>query len=122
MNRIYQGRVTAAHILDDKDNDLTPPDWNFVSRLWEHHELFRDAVNYNVFCLLALASDPSGRIYPIRAKQAESGSEHGVWEVFLRRGAKRSGMRESIVRTLGLSKEPAQDDVSSGGNSWGEPP
>ncbi len=105
MNRIYQGRVCGAQILDDQGNDLTPSDWDFVSRLWEHHALFQDAVNYYVFCLLALACDPGGRVFPIRAKLAEAGSEHGVWEAFARRGAKRQGMRESIVRTLGLANE-----------------
>jgi hypothetical protein len=49
MNRIYQGRVSAAQILDDKGNDLTPPDWDFVSRLWEHYALFQDAGRKNLY-------------------------------------------------------------------------
>lgn len=107
MNRIYQGRVSTAQLLDSAGNDATPPDWNWEGALWEHHALFQDAVNYYVFCLLALASDPQGRIFPIRAKLAEIGSEHGVWEAFPRRGAKRQGMRESILRTLGIAKPDA---------------
>ena len=46
MNRIYQGQVSSAQLLDAKGNDITPPDWNWESALWDHHALFQDAVSY----------------------------------------------------------------------------
>jgi hypothetical protein len=46
MNRIYQGRVTAVAILDGKEQGK--PKWKKLedgeSVLWQHHELFQDAV------------------------------------------------------------------------------
>ena len=45
MNRIYQGRVTKVETLKPATkNEWEPlPDWQNV--LWQHHELFQDAVN-----------------------------------------------------------------------------
>jgi hypothetical protein len=37
MNRIYQGRVSK--VLDDQNQELD------LHVLWQHHELFQDAVN-----------------------------------------------------------------------------
>jgi hypothetical protein len=58
MNRIYQGKVTAVEIPDGKD-EQGKPKWknleNWQSALWQHHELFQDAVNYYSLCLAALA-------------------------------------------------------------------
>jgi len=53
MNRIYQGKVTAVEIPDGKDEHGQPKwkkldDWQSI--LWQHHQLFQDAVNY---CTLA---------------------------------------------------------------------
>ena len=42
MNRIYQGKVTAVEIPDGKDKQDKPLD---IDVLWQHHELFQDAVN-----------------------------------------------------------------------------
>lgn len=52
MNRIYQGKVTAVEIPDGKDKwkpfDAAPKknreQWQ--SALWQHHQLFQDAVNF----------------------------------------------------------------------------
>jgi hypothetical protein len=46
MNRIYQGRVSKVEIPKpgDKENPWQPlPNWQDL--LWQHHELFQDAVN-----------------------------------------------------------------------------
>lgn len=55
MNRIYQGRVTSVEVLKSgTKNEWEPlPDWQ--SALWQHHELFQDAVNYYTLALAALA-------------------------------------------------------------------
>jgi hypothetical protein len=44
MNRIYQGRVNNVEIRDGNGNWVPLPDWEDV--LWQHHELFHDAVSY----------------------------------------------------------------------------
>ena len=46
MNRIYQGRVSRAEIIDGKGNATSAPEWDLESALWEHHALFQDAVNF----------------------------------------------------------------------------
>ena len=53
MNRIYQGRVTKVEIPDGKGGWEPLPDWQ--SALWQHHELFQDAVNYYTLALAAMA-------------------------------------------------------------------
>ena len=100
MNRIYQGKVTAVQILDGKDEPGKPLD---LDVLWRHHELFQDAVNYYVVCLLALAA-PGNDLYPIRAKldaKQPDGSDDElmVWRQFRRRGAMRRGLRDSVTPT-----------------------
>jgi len=45
MNRIYQGRVSKVEIPGDKENPWQLlPNWQDI--LWQHHELFQDAVNF----------------------------------------------------------------------------
>ncbi len=54
MNRIYQGRVSKVEIpTGDKENPWQPLDPDpkiarekWQSLLWQHHELFQDAVNF----------------------------------------------------------------------------
>lgn len=108
MNRIYQGRVSLAQILDDKDNDITPPDWDFVSRLWEHHALFQDAVNYYLVCLLALANGATEktddlvqlreRITRPQGPDNPEGEHFYIWGKFRRRGVWRRGMGEAVAK------------------------
>ncbi|MDD2675966.1 MAG: type V CRISPR-associated protein Cas12b, partial [Methylacidiphilaceae bacterium] len=61
MNRIYQGKVTRVEWVGE-DNKLQPfsDDLKAATKqwrkaLWEHHELFQDAVNYYTLALAALA-------------------------------------------------------------------
>ena len=47
MNRIYQGKVSKAELLDAKGEPSTaPPDWDGAAALWDHHALFQDAVKF----------------------------------------------------------------------------
>ena len=54
MNRIYQGRVTKVQEPDGNggwrpfDNDPKKAKAKWQAALWQHHELFRDAVNLRV--------------------------------------------------------------------------
>ena len=59
MNRIYQGKVIAVEIPDGKDEHGKPKWKKFdagESALWQHHELFQDAVNYYTLALAAMAA------------------------------------------------------------------
>lgn len=75
MNRIYQGRVAKVEIQSGKDPNGKPqwkelPDW--PNALWQHHELFQDAVNYYTLALAAMAEgclDPAFRKTWIRLAQ-----------------------------------------------------
>ncbi|MBI3987451.1 MAG: type V CRISPR-associated protein Cas12b [Lentisphaerae bacterium] len=60
MNRIYQGKVTAVEILDGKepkpfDSDPKKAKEKWQAALWQHHQLFQDAVNYYTLALAAMA-------------------------------------------------------------------
>jgi hypothetical protein len=115
MNRIYQGRVSNAETIDSKGSPLPPPEnWNWESVLWDHHALFQDAVNYYVVCLLALAQ-PGNALWPIRERldaKNEAGGDDDlmVWRPFRRRGAKRRGLRDSVVPYLCPDKEDASPE------------
>lgn len=109
INRIYQGRVRSVRILpqnqkkskSDEDWQLLP-DWQQV--LWKHHELFQDAINYYLLCLMALANDPETSIYKIKSRILSGDSEYDVWNPFWRNGKRRKGMRQ-VAFYLGLDPE-----------------
>jgi hypothetical protein len=104
MNRIYQGRVTSVEQAnpDHGARKSTPwislPDW--PSALWQHHELFHDAVNYYLVALLALATELDNPLHRIRCALAEEGSDFQIWRTFSRRGKKRRGLGESVAKYL----------------------
>ena len=60
MTRIYQGRATKVETLKPGANGKSDEDWeplaNWEEALWQHHELFQDAVNYYVMALAAMAA------------------------------------------------------------------
>lgn len=115
MNRIYQGRVSAVELADGKDFKPLDPDPEIARRrgeemLWQHHEVFQDAVNYYVVCLLALASGETKEtddIVHLRERMTrrpeDANQEEGryfVWSSFRRRGAWRPGLRDSVAKYL----------------------
>lgn len=72
LNRIYQGRVTNVEIIGKdgqpqpfgSDPKIAREKWQ--TALWQHHELFQDAVNYYTLALAAMAGglrrdDPRSR-------------------------------------------------------------
>ena len=97
MKRIYQGRVSK--VLDDQNRELD------LHVLWQHHELFQDAVNYYIVCLLALAGDLCSKQRDLREKMTTKPTVEGeeplyVWERFRRRGVWRCGLRDSVAPYL----------------------
>jgi hypothetical protein len=112
MNRIYQGRVSKVEIPNpgDKGKPWQPlPNWQDI--LWQHHELFQDAVNYYLLALLSLARDSANPATPIRKRMDDPASEHQIWTSFRRRGQMRSGMRDSVAKYLcPVKTEPTLDE------------
>jgi hypothetical protein len=97
MNRIYQGKVTAVEIPGSEGEQGRPLD---IDVLWQHHELFQDAVNYYLVCLLSLATDPESEMAKLRARITKEGSETYVWGSFRKRGVTRRGMQKSVAQFL----------------------
>jgi hypothetical protein len=97
MNRIYQGKVTAVEIPGHKGEQHKSLD---LDVLWQHHELFQDAVNYYLVCLLALATDPASEMAKLRERITKEGAETYVWSSFRKRGVQRAGIQKSIARFL----------------------
>lgn len=92
MNRIYQGRVSK--VLDDQNQKLD------LHVLWQHHELFQDAVNYYLVCLLSLANDPHSDMGKLREQITKDGTDGFVWGAFRKRGVTRRGLRNSVAPYL----------------------
>jgi hypothetical protein len=115
MNRIYQGRVTRVEVPNPDPTTAKDKPWipleGWDTRLWYHHELFQDAVNYYATCLLALANDPQSDVFRLAQEIADPASELYVWTAFRRRGATRRGLRDSVAKYLTSSNlEPSFAD------------
>lgn len=112
VNRIYQGRVTHIDLLADKAKKGEDPLVRECSKeestrlLWDFHELFQDAINYYLVCLMALATAHDNPIFKIRERVDGSDPEHNVWNPFRRKGQKRRGMR-TVASYVGLDPESA---------------
>ncbi len=120
MNRIYQGRVSSVEIPDGKD-DQGNPKWKpldpnpkiardrWQSILWQHHELFQDAVNYYILALASLA-DPehatSRLIKDLRARVS------AAWKAFPRSvGEDARSLRQSLARWIKISADASLEDA-----------
>jgi len=103
MNRIYQGKVTAVEIPDGND-EQDRPKWKKLdtaeSALWQHHELFQDAVNYYIVALASLGSSPESKLTRLRELLKP------VWKGFDKKGQRRQGMRDSLRRAWQLEQPP----------------
>lgn len=112
MNRIYQGRVSKVELLNEKTKKGVDPLIRECSKeegeqlLWDFHELFQDAVNYYLVCLMALASDPENPITKIRERVDGDDPEFNVWKPFRRKGQLRQGLRE-VAKYFGLNPADA---------------
>jgi hypothetical protein len=103
MNRIYQGKVTAVEIPDGKGG------WKKLdageSSLWQHHQLFQDAVNYYIVALASLGASPESKLTRLRELLKP------VWEGFDKKGQRRQGMRDSLQRAWQLEQPPTLDEA-----------
>ena len=86
LNRIYQGRIVACK--DEQGNRIN----NFQAILFNHHQLFQDAVNYYLFALVAMSMENDAVFGKIKQQLKE------VWNDFCRNGELRSGLKHSLYR------------------------
>ncbi|MDR2462608.1 MAG: type V CRISPR-associated protein Cas12b, partial [Verrucomicrobiales bacterium] len=111
MNRIYQGRVGKVEIqnpaAEDETRKIQPwvalDDWE--EKLWQHHALFQDAVNYYIAAIASLGSSPES---PLTLLQNLLRS---VWDSFEKNGQSRQGMGETFKRVWPLATVPTLDEV-----------
>ena len=90
LNRIYQGRVVACK------NEQGETIVDFEKLLLKHHEIFQDAVNYYLFCLVAMSQESDPIFGKIRQQILN------VWDDFYRNGLLRLGLKHSLARTLNI--------------------
>ncbi len=95
MNRIYQGRVCQVEIPDPANKTTWKPLKNWEDALWQHHQLFQDAVNYYLVALAALGQSPQSTLSELRLRITEA------WHSVEKQGQKREGMSESFRRRFG---------------------
>ncbi|MEX2381583.1 MAG: type V CRISPR-associated protein Cas12b [Opitutales bacterium] len=114
MNRIYQGRVTRVETLLPEKKGKCPEDWealeNWEDKLWGHHQLFQDAVNYYLVALAALADSEhasGNRLVSDLRSRVEA-----AWEAFPRSGKPGArGLRDSLKEWLRLSENASLEDA-----------
>lgn len=121
MNRIYQGRVTnvrrpkaeesAAENSPRKARKNTAPAWEdlpeWEKKLWQHHELFQDAVNYYTLALVALGEGLPAD-HPMTKLR---GRMELAWEEFPREVTGALSLGQSLRPWLGMAKDGAFSDA-----------
>lgn len=105
MNRIYQGRVSAVEVLKPgTKSEWEPlPDWRRA--LWEHHELFQDAVNYYTLGLAALAEGVSRDTAPGAAAWAWRQQVRENWLDGRRKALRYDGPHRRLAPWLGVAPD-----------------
>lgn len=108
MNRIYQGRVTNVQLAKagTKQKEV---EWealpNWEEALWNHHQLFQDAVNYYIVALASLGVSPESKLTKLRELLIP------VWQTANKKGERREGMQESLKRTWQLAEPPTLEEA-----------
>jgi hypothetical protein len=117
MNRIYQGRVSSVQFPVGGKKKIQTTEWEELHNdpkeakkrgeqiLWEHHEIFQDAINYYIVALASLA-DPTSQDEFSRVMRDIRSRVVSAWETFpnalaARRGAK--SFKLSLSKWLNLN-------------------
>jgi hypothetical protein len=123
MNRIYQGRVSKVEIANpdrnapaderwlsfDSDPKLAKTKWQ--SALWQHHQLFQDAVNYYTLALAAMASGVEGDTAQAKALGSWVRKVRETWSSTCRKAVTFDGPQKRLALILQLP--PGQDDFDT---------
>lgn len=114
MNRIYQGRVKKVQILREgkkgTESDVWDaiPDWG--SALWQHHELFQDAVNYYTLALAAMVSNVEGKSDATKALHGWAMRVRETWATATRKAVIFDGPQHRLAPLLKLTSSQADFD------------
>lgn len=105
MNRIYQGKVATVDIVDgDSEDDEIK--WKALhgwsTLLWQHHELFHDAVNYYTLALAALAEGVQSNSAKGKAVIAWRDQVRENWLDGRRRALRYEGPHRRLAALLGV--------------------
>jgi hypothetical protein len=120
MNRIYQGRVSAVEIPKaGTKNEWEPldPDPKLAKQkaedaLWQHHELFQDAVNYYTLALAALAEGLSPATSQGAAALAWRQQVRENWLDGRRRALRYDGPHRRLAHQLGVDATIANEQAA----------
>jgi len=105
MNRIYQGRVSNVEIpTGNKDEPWQPLD-DWQSALWQHHELFQDAVNYYTLALAAMAAGVEGDSKQSHALREWAARVKETWQSANRKSQTFAGPQARLGLILKLSAD-----------------
>jgi len=107
MNRIYQGRVTRVEILNSKDQEPELLD-NWEERLWRHHELFQDAVNYYTLALAAMTRGLAEDSTQAKAARAWREQVRNSWVQANRKGVSFPGPHTRLASLLGVKPNESE--------------
>lgn len=117
MNRIYQGRVSSVQIPKPGVKNEWEPLPNWQDALWQHHELFQDAVNYYTLALAALAEGLTPDTAQGAAALAWRAQVRENWRDGRRRAMRYDGPHKRLALLLGvdacITNEHAAFDVSA---------
>jgi hypothetical protein len=114
MNRIYQGRVSKVEIPKpgDKENSWQPlPNWQDI--LWQHHELFQDAVNYYTLALAAMAAGVEGNSKQDHALRGWAAKVKETWSNASRRAETFAGPQTRLALILKLELDKSDFEAAS---------
>jgi hypothetical protein len=115
MNRIYQGRVSKVEISTilsastgerNKGEVSNPSPWqplpNWQDILWQHHELFQDAVNYYTLALAAMALGVEGEDKQAHALREWTAKVKETWQSANRKAETFAGPQPRLAPILKL--------------------
>jgi hypothetical protein len=115
MNRIYQGRVCNAEIADGKnwkpfaaEPKAARAAWERA--LWEHHELFQDAISYFTLALAALAEGLTPATEQGKAALAWREQVRAKWTRAQRKAREFEGPHRRLARMLGVEAEAGDSE------------
>jgi hypothetical protein len=120
MNRIYFGKVCLVETPNGKDESGKPA-WkkldHWQSVLWQHHQLFQDAVNYYALALAAMAADLQPDTPKGKAALAWREQVRENWVDGYRKAVRYDGPHKRLAKWLnvdaGITDEHAAFDASA---------
>lgn len=114
MNRIYQGRVKNVEILQEGKKGAESNAWDAIpdwgKALWQHHELFQDAVNYYTIALAAMAGGAEGNSDEAKALRSWVERVRETWTTATRKAVRFDGPQRRLAPLLRLAPEQAGFD------------